>query len=815
MIILNWWADFVTHRRRTTAILLVLITLLATWGHFYQQPADEPVSATRSESEPSVESEDSLSPDPTTTDRDDSGIRPNGTGIDDSGTGERVAGGEESNESSERKGEEFGEQPTPRSSSFNSTASTSTAQRGPDCYLVVEVEDLFTPRAVEAIRDLVAALQSRPEIESITWVDTVPVLNVFGLREPLLPRSDASAEHFDDARSRVLRHPLVRGQLLSDDGRTLLMPVRFDWLFVTSDSDCTSQLLAAAREQALDWPDVPLTIRLTGNVPLYLAHREAFDRNQSKFQVIAYGMVFVLALVLFRGIRAVLVVGAAPAMGVYWSLGLLNWMDELSNPLTSVVLPVLLTMVGLTDGVHLMVHVRRARAAGWSTIHAASTAVRQVGVASALTSVTTAIGFGSLLLAQSEFVQGFGRSCALGVLVTFLAVITIVPFLCSTWIGREIHRGHEHDFVGNGLARGGWFIDGVIRHSGKVSLLAVGLFAGLAIFASTLRPDDRTRDSQPTGSEAYQALAHCDQALGGIEQIRVLVRWSEDQAGDGQNVLEAIDGVTQILEDEPLLRHPLSILSILASLPGDEPATARFPFLQLLPESVKGSYFQQTDREAVVTVRMQDLGIARYEPVFRRVEEGLQQLSVQYPGMSFELSGEPVRRGRNLYRIVTDLAMSLGTASFIIFLVMTVAYRSLRIGLITIIPNMFPLAATAAMMVLLDHPLEIASVCSFTVCLGIAVDDTIHFLTRYRQELDRGVGVEQALQHSFRDVGAAMIITTMILVAGFGTVMTSDLPAHRYFATMAVSTITAALLGDLVFLPALLAYFGRKKRPAA
>jgi predicted RND superfamily exporter protein len=208
-----------------------------------------------------------------------------------------------------------------------------------------------------------------------------------------------------------------------------------------------------------------------------------------------------------------------------------------------------------------------------------------------------------------------------------------------------------------------------------------------------------------------------------------------------------------------------------------------------------------------MTVRIQDLGIARYEPVFLRVEGRLRELESQYPGFDFELGGEPVRRGRNLYRIVVDLAASLGTASIVILIVMAVVYRSVRMGAITVIPNLFPLVVTASMMVLLQHPLEIASVCAFTVCLGIAVDDTIHFLTRYRDERTAGKDSPDALRAAFHGVGSAMIITTFILVAGFGTVLTSDLPGQRYFAAMAVSTIAAALVGDLVFLPALLAQY--------
>ncbi|MEO8494928.1 MAG: efflux RND transporter permease subunit [Planctomycetota bacterium] len=745
MILLRLLADIVTRHRLLTAVAMVIATAFAIWGHLYVPPP------------------------PTDTDTN----APANTG-----SRFRVATGDGDGGAS-------------------------------DCFLVVETDDLFKPATVAALRDVVAVIERQPYVESVMWVDTIPQLNVFGLREPLLPPSDASAGHFEAARDRVMRHPLAMGQLLSDDGRTLLMPIAFDWLHVTSDADCSTALLRTARDAAAVHPDVPLKIRLTGRVPLYIAYQESFDRNHLKFQVISYTLVVLLSLILFRGLRAVIVVAAAPAIGVIWTIGLLNWMDELTNPLTSVVVPVLITMVGLTDGVHLMVHIRRARAEGKTPQEAARSAVLRVGMACWLTSLTTAIGFGSLLVAHSEFVRGFGRGCAIGVVVTFIAVVTTIPLACSTWIGNNIHKGHEHDLVGHGLKRFGWLIEFILRHARLVSAVAVISTLLLGLGAASLRPDDHMQDSQPTGSEPYQALVHCDKALGGIEFVRARVQWNESADANSENILMAIQDAERILKDEPSLRHPLSILNILASFPGDESVTNRLAFLELLPEKTKATYLDTNKRVAEITVRIQDLGIAHYEPVFRRVERRLSELQAKYPGFTMELTGDPVRRGLHLYRIVTDLMSSLGTAGVVIFVVMSLAYRSLRMGLITVIPNLFPLVVTAYMMVLLRHPLEIASVCAFTVCLGIAVDDTIHFLSQFRSEMDRHGDVEQSIRNAFQSVGSAMIITTLILIAGFGTVLTSDLPGQRYFAAMAVSTIAAALVGDLVFLPALLATFSK------
>ncbi|MFH1302986.1 MAG: MMPL family transporter, partial [Planctomycetota bacterium] len=129
--------------------------------------------------------------------------------------------------------------------------------------------------------------------------------------------------------------------------------------------------------------------------------------------------------------------------------------------------------------------------------------------------------------------------------------------------------------------------------------------------------------------------------------------------------------------------------------------------------------------------------------------------------------------------------------------------------------NMFPLAVTGAFLVFTGQALEIVSVCAFTVCLGIAVDDTIHFLTRFREEQLLVDSDEEAIRRAFTGVGTALIMTTVILVAGFSTVVFSDMRDQRIFAIMSGLTIASALFGDLVFLPALLAQYAKRSQVPA
>ncbi len=677
--------------------------------------------------------------------------------------------------------------------------------------MVVEVDDLFTPKSASAVRDVVAAVDTLPQVAKIFWLERVPNLNMFGLSDPLIPPNSASEERFAAAKSRALAHPLASGQLISKDGGTLLMPIWLDWIHAESDETVTTDILEKARNAAGAHAETAIRIRMTGRVPLYVGAQRALNRNHLKFQIIGYTLVLVLAVILFRGVSAVIIVAGAPALGIFWSHGFLRLFDQLDNPLTGAVLPVLVSMVGFTDGVHLIVHIRAARAAGATAMEAAKSAIRRVGLACLLTSLTTAIGFGSLMLASNEYVRGFGIACAIGVLLTFVAVICFIPWVSTTRLGRTIHRGHERDFVRNNLERLSPFIDWVILR--KRALAVLGFVVTLTLLGwayLNLKPDDRLSDSQPSGSEAYQALAHCDDVFGGIETIEVRVYWPKSVASQA-TVLEAIHDARQILDEEPLVNNRLSIQDFLDQLPGASSTLAQSAYLTLLPEQIQENYFHKRRRQAAITGRIQDLGIAAYAPVFSRIEAKLLDLKDKYPKFHFALNGSPVNRGRQLYQIVVDLTTSLGTASLIILATMAIVYRSWKIGLITIVPNMFPLVITATYLLLIGQPLEIASVCSFTVCLGIAVDDSIHFLSRYQDERRDGKQPIDAVRSTFIGVGTALITTTVVLIAGFGTVLTSDLPGHRTFASMACWTIGAALVGDLVFLPALLLCFDKKR----
>lgn len=677
--------------------------------------------------------------------------------------------------------------------------------------LVIDAEDFFTKDASQALRKVVDAVAQLDYVDDIFWMESAPPLNVFGLREPIFPKPSASVRQFEAARERALQHPLIGGQLLSDDGKTVLLLLSINWLFVDSDEDIMQNIKRVAVDASDEIPDVHFEFLLTGPAPTYLTFLQANESNRIKFQVIGYSMVLLMAVVLFRGLRAVLIVSIAPVLGVFWSMGVIRFFEFHDNPFNDVVLPVLLSLVGLTDGVHLMIEIRRQRAARLSGKAAAVAGIHKVGLACALTSITTAIGFASLSFAHHEVVREFGLSCVVGVLLTFLAVITAIPLVSSTRFGKNIDLGHEKGVIDRNLDRISGMIDFVLRWPKVISFTGILTTLGLVGVALTLNPDERQITSLPMGSEASRALVHMDRAFGGLERGEVKISWNEQVESDAPVVLKVISRVTQILEDETLIGSPVSISKLVEALPGEGEIEDRVSLIDLLPAPLKRAFYIPELNQASVQFRVQDLGIARYGPVFERLQSSFQMLQQQHPEFSIELTGDAVWRWKNLYQIVVDLATSLGSASIVILIVLGISYRSLRLGLVSIIPNTFPLAVTAAAMAVTGQTLEIVSVCAFTVCLGIAVDDTIHFLTRYLEEGRTAADRHQAIRKAFIGTGTALIMTTIVLDVGFATVLFSDMRDQRIFGAMAGLTISAALVGDLIFLPALLSVFGGKE----
>ncbi|MBL8900220.1 MAG: MMPL family transporter [Planctomycetes bacterium] len=686
-----------------------------------------------------------------------------------------------------------------------------------DALLLVEAPDVLAPQAVEAQRELARAARALPGIASAVAATDVPSFGALGLPRPLFPRLDAPATAWAAARAAALAHPLIAGQLVAPSGKLAAILVHLslenpsveEMAPIVARLDEIASRVAAERGVAVHLSGVPAV-----RTEIYGAMR----RDQERFLVVGAAIGFALLYAVFRSLAATFVAALCSWLAVLWALGALAWANEPLN-LLSAALPTLVLVVAFADAVHLLSEVRFGLARGETPRHAASVTLRHLGGACFVTSFTTVVGFASLAATSIPIIQRFGIACAAGTALAFLAIVTSVPLLASIErVGRALRPRA-------GVANEPWGAHPLLQRAIERCLalalrwpraIAIGGFALTASavwVALGLEPENSIRENLPRGGRAERALDLVDRELGGILSLSVVARQRGQEPLDAPALIEVLEEVERACAVEPQLSRAFSALNIVRTLPGSGPLAQRVQTaLAIVPSEVLARCWSGPERSALLSVRVMASGTRAVQPMLERLQAQLRELERAHPKFSLELTGTPVVAGANLNQMIVDLAKSLGSAAFLIFLAMAAAFRSWRLGFISILPNALPMLITAAALSLGGGSLELSGVITFSICLGIAVDDTTHVLARFRREWLAGFDSREALERTMRGVGLPMVTTTLVFLGGFGTLALSSLPGLRQFGLLAVVAMTTALLCDLILLPALLLLGAPRRR---
>ncbi|NUN51181.1 MAG: MMPL family transporter [Planctomycetaceae bacterium] len=669
-----------------------------------------------------------------------------------------------------------------------------------DVLVVLEAADAFSPEMLSVVRRIVAEAAGAEGIAAVESV--LSVRRVGKWLQPLVPASD-DTQRYAARRAEAFAHPLVAGHFLSRDGRVMLVLIRLqgESLTVAQIGPRVERLRAIAR-RATEGSSVRAL--LSGHPVVRLDVIRNSRREYLRIAGVAAVVSVALAMFFFRRAAAVAVCTAGPAIGVVWVMGILGMAGE---PLSGmcIILPTLLFVVGFTGAVHLLVDIRRSLAAGEAPVDTAGNAVKRLFLACLLTSATTAVGLGSLALANNEILVRFGLIAAGGVMVQWLAVLLVVPLLCGGRLGRWLAPRARVTNESRWIRR---FVGPAMLRPRLVASLGFAATLASAVAAVGLGSDIHWSEAVPEDSETSQAVRLCDRAFGGALLACVVVQWPPEMDLASPQVLQVVAEVHDLLEQGPATRGALSVADVLECLPGTT-AEARAAELERLPEDMVRRLVRTDLRRLAVTAHLPDLGAAALEPGFLRLDRGLAEIETRHEGFRLKLTGTTVVAARSMRGMIADLWRSLITTAVVVFVMIAAELRSMALALAAIVPNAFPLALMAGVLVWTDQPLRVASAMTFSMCLGLAVDDTIHFLTRYRQVRRRGSNIPAAVARTMDDVGPAMIATSVVLIGGFGAMLASPMPLIHLFAWLSCLAIAAALVGDLLFLPAILLSFRR------
>ena len=652
--------------------------------------------------------------------------------------------------------------------------------------------DIFAAGSLESLAALADRLRRIEGVAGVRSIFDVRRQGAAGAVLPVIPRTGAPLD--DDrraeARERAARHPLVAGQLLSTDAVSSLLLVRLEEAYDHAPllGEAVARLEAAIAEAGAG----PLALELTGLPALREQATRALRRDMLVFNTLGLSLAVIISATVARSLRSTVVACVPPFLGAVWAMGVLGLCGAPVNILTSVV-PSLALVVGTCDSIHFIEDLRRSARRGIHPVLASGGAVHRVGTACGLTSIVTAIGFASLAVARIDTVRTFGIAAAVGALASFAAVTLLtpllasLPFLSGVRLGRSSRRAGR---AANLLAAMS------VRHARPLAAAACLATVGLALLGAGLEADSRVVDSLPRTAAASRALAHVDREFGGAMGIDLVVGWPEGVDWRSAEVITALEQAAAVLEAEATLSAPISLADVSAPLP---------PRMRGRLDADHFTDLVSVDeRLAVVRARVSDLGSRALEGIYDRIDRRLAELAERHPGWRFQLAGMSVVSARNIRQLVRDLGSSLLLEVVVIGCILAVAFRSPLAGLVSLVPNVFPLAVIAAVLVLTGRGLDPASVIVFNVCLGLAVDDTVHVLSALLRHRRPGVSMATAVRRAVVETGNPVIIGGAVLTVGFAAVTASSVPTLAGFGLLACSAVAAATIAELVFLPAML-----------
>lgn len=637
---------------------------------------------------------------------------------------------------------------------------------------------------------------------------------------PLVEGDEVTRDEARRAREILADAPLVEGRLISRDRSVAAVTLEL------AGEDHHAR--ARAVDEVERWiagnpPPDGTTVDLGGLPVIRRALAQGIENDQRTLLPLTALVCAVLMFLAFRwvggvaaslvtvGIAAVLVVGGMATIGLP-----MNILTE--------VLPMLLVVIGVTDAIHIVSRYREELRHTRRRVIAARHTLRAMAVACFFTSLTTAVGLGSLVVSRTAMLREFGLLAAAGVLITYVVTVGFLP-AALTFLPAPAPPAVGGDRLSRAVAA---LTRGVLAHRAFVLIAAAGVFAVATVSALGVEVDSRLLDPFDPEDPAAVAVRLMEDELEGARPLEVLLESEDPAAWRDPARLEAIDRIAAWLERQPAVLSTMSpsdplheLWAVIAGDPSvrDEPFRSREQIRALTTlsstdgESALDAFLADEGRVLHLSVMMADVGARESADVIERLRE---RLNAELPGARVAMSGEAYAGSLAVESVVRDLSSSLLVAVLLIFAMLTALFRSVRLGLASIPPNLIPLVMTAAWMRWRDIPLDIATGIIFSVGLGLAVDATIHVLARFREERASGKDVEGALLSSARGTGRAIVVSTMTLAVGFSVLAFSELVPIRRFGELVAVTVSSCLVATLVVLPPLLSILaGARARESA
>ncbi len=683
--------------------------------------------------------------------------------------------------------------------------------------------ELFTPNKFEAWKELNETLKGYPEVDHTIGVTNLKVLKKF--QDPsrfemvdALPSTltKDSLENYKD--QLFLKLPFYENLVYSKKSNTVQMAVYLDKSIVNK-KERKVFILDEVEPLIKDFESrTGMNIHVSGMPYIRTLNSQNIIDEIGLF---VGGALFVTSLIFFfffRSVRATIISMVTVIIGVMWAFGFLGLFHYEITVLTAII-PPLIIVIGIPNCIFLINKYQQEIKTHGNKVKSLQRVITKIGNATLMTNVTTASGFATFILTDSTLLKEFGIVASINILAIFILSLLIIPILYSYMsMPKKKHLKHLNKRWVEGWVN---WIENIVRHHRiAIYIVSICLLIASIIGIYTIRLSGSLLEDMPKQANFFKDISFFQEEFGGVMPLEILIDTKRKNGVLKLATLKRMDKLEDLLLDVPELSKPLSVVSLAKytkqafyngnpnyyQLPTSQERNFILPYTQNFSEGsdLLSSYVDSTGQYARVTTFMKDIGTEKME----KIEEQLwPQIHKIFPKdrYSVSMTGRALIFQKGTTYLVKNLVLSLSLAILLIAVFMAWMFRSVRMIFVSLIPNLLPLLVTAGMMGFLGIPIKPSTILVFSIAFGISVDDTIHFLAKYRQELKaNNWKIKRSVYAALKETGVSMFYTSIVLFFGFSVFMISSFGGTVALGGLVSATLLFAMLSNLVLLPALL-----------
>lgn len=658
-------------------------------------------------------------------------------------------------------------------------------------------------------------------IDAITISDALVIernddLQAFEVK-PVMSSFPADQAELDALRNRIFSLPFYDGILFNPETGATIMAISLEKELLNSKKRV--KVVNNLRRIIADFSkETGLETHTSGFPYIRTVNAEKVQQEIVLFVLLALLVTAIILYLFFRSFRAMLFSMVVVILAVVWSMGFIVLFGFKVSLLTALI-PPLIIVIGVPNCIFLLNKYHQEYVKHGNQVKALSRVIHKIGNATLMTNATTASGFATFILTSSRVLVEFGILASVNIMAVFLLSLLLIPIIFSfakppkTRHVRHLERQWINKVVDWMLIR--------VQYKRNSIYITTAILITLGVFGMIqMRKTGNLAEDLPQDAKLYQDLVFFEDNFNGVLPFEIMIDTKRAKGTTSLSNLKKMDALQGIMAEKQELSRSLSIVDLAKfsrqafyggdssyySLPNSQDKNFIFSYADRSNTSASAVkvLVDSTGRYARISANIADIGTKEMDSLKNSLRPSIDKI-FNPDRFDVTMTGTSVVFIMGTNYLVKNLVVSLALAILLIALFMAWMFRSARMVIVSLIPNLIPLLLTAALMGYFNIPIKPSTILVFSIAFGISVDDTIHFLAKYRQELKvRNWNIKESVLAALRETGVSMTYTSIVLFFGFSIFMASQFGGTKALGLLVSITLLIAMLANLLLLPSLL-----------